>query len=97
MTDIQPGDVVVRVSGSNRFMRVGTTIRVADLCSHDQPWDAEYGTVGLLFDGYAGQAPGEFCDCFCPRNFRKLNDEPDNAELIERIRKCKPIKIGEPA
>lgn len=100
MNDIQAGDVVVCVDDSPCKsegieglpwpMRSGSIWRVSriGLTNRGQP--------GFRLHGEPQFYPGKRWWVISPR-FRKLNDEPDNAELIERIRACKPIRIGVPA
>lgn len=42
-------------------------------------------------DGWSGE---DITDSYCASRFRRLNDEPDNAELIERIKSCKPQRVS---
>jgi hypothetical protein len=97
-SDIQPGDVVVcvddRVSPGSPVVNVrkGRIYRVSALgptLPHDM-----YGHARSVFlVAVVARAPtGAFAE---PR-FRKLNDEPDNAELIERIKSCRPMKTRIP-
>lgn len=85
MSTIGPGDIVVKVSGSNLYMKIGTVARVKDLCTLEHSDSEE---CGLLFAGYVGDAG--FCDCFNTDNFRKV-DKADES-FIEQVRACRPIK-----
>lgn len=91
MKDIGPGDVVVCVNddpcstpgcGENYGVAKGKTYRVATTHPVDN-W------TGLTL---VGVDIGRMHLSIPHWKFRKLNDEPDNAELITKIRACKPIK-----
>jgi hypothetical protein len=93
MSDIQAGDVVICVDArpgpipNSLDLRHGCLYRVRR---------TSRGHSGKRILFLCEQRADDFTG-FYPARFRKLNDEPDNAELIERIRKCRPMKIGEPA
>jgi hypothetical protein len=98
--DIRAGDVVVCVDASecgdrgtpNSGLLVdGGFYRVSCL-GFPVAWAPE-GDIccGLILAGIRSVNPD---GSFHPDRFRKLNDEPDNAELIERIRRCRPVKSG---
>jgi hypothetical protein len=101
MSDFAPGDVVVCVDakprpewvaylGSANYLplRLNAIYRVVGLSRRD----------GLFLAGHApiichdGELRG-----YDANRFRKLNDGTDDAELIERIRNCKPVREGVPA
>lgn len=100
MSAIGPGDLVVCVDSSSPIGRRGrltdADIRAcrAFLVNGRSYRVSAYIPVGLLRlvgDPWPDHVPGGYGI----RRFRKLNDGTDDAELIERIRKCKPIR--EPA
>lgn len=91
-SDIQPGDVVVCVDAGPsplRYsypqdagrLRAGRHYRVTGLRHHNRRPGATLAEVA------ADNPFGFYID-----RFRKLNDESDNAELIAKIRACKPIR-----
>lgn len=99
--DANPGDLVVCVvEGMVPCGGVGS--------GHDGSLAPPKGFVGKVDRVERSRLiNGEICGCldyvFCggerglaPR-FRKLNDEPDNAELIAKIKRCTPARIGEVA
>lgn len=103
--DIRPGDLVVCVDDSpprrpyfvkrgwHSFpIKRGTILRVRDIAL------SECGKPGLLFVGHvAGHYERTGIEMvYHPSRFRKLNDGEDDAELIERIKQCKPIRQPEP-
>jgi hypothetical protein len=93
-SDIQPGDVVVALSASQCLYGdahddvdapglTGKVARVADV--QENNFGVDPGVLLLLsLVGWRG--------LFCAGCFRKLNDGTDDAELIERIKSCKPIR-----
>jgi len=97
MSDFKPGDVVVCVDDTPhpewvRYLndsmytarygiRKGMLYRVVGTGLDD-------GEVMLSLDGIASPA-----GAWPSWRFRKLNDEPDDIALIERIKACKPIKV----
>lgn len=96
-SDIQPGDVVVCVdarphpSFGGSGLREGCHYRVTAVGGAG--WSDAFPdrrSPGLKIAGVQSGSPNGY---FSGRRFRKLNDEPDNAELIERIRACKPVKV----
>ena len=94
--DIGAGDVVVCVDGSaspepyvGEHVVEGTYYRVLGLTEGRLSGTSEHVAGLLIFaDDKANRIGWRIT------RFRKLNDEPDNAELIERIRKCRPVKTG---
>lgn len=92
-SDIQPGDLVVCVDVpdwpfSPAGIGVGRTYRVAEtFLGMNARYERAMGLTLVGFD----HSPMHGIQA---SHFRKLNDEPDNAELVERIRKCRPIKVG---
>lgn len=53
---------------------------------------SEFGRLWLNLDGapVSGAA-------YAAERFRKLNDGEDDAELIQRIKSCRPAKVNHPA
>lgn len=95
MSNIGPGDLVVCVDASPRqgfrpapcsFLEEGRYYLIA--------FAGQFrGIPGVLLKGDPNnRMPGYEKTGWHADRFRKLNDEPDNAELIARIRKCKPMK-----
>lgn len=85
--DIKPGDLVVCVDdapcygcGARPDFKENGVYRVVR-------------TDGVRI-GVEGRIHAWHPDAFAHR-FRKLNDEPDNAELIERIKACRPVRVRE--
>mgnify|MGYP006935482359 CR=1 FL=1 len=97
MSDIQPGDVVVCVDdrpGSPPIdpgVRLSRTYRVTAVTHLSAPHTlfGEDGG-GLALEGVRPPDDRQF---FAAARFRKLNDEADDADLIARIRACKPTRI----
>lgn len=102
MSDIQPGDLVVHIGRagcpagdpvgqrrSSGLLVIGKIYRVQAVVGPDPA-----GTMGLVLEGIRSPHP---TGGFVAWAFRKLNDEPDNIELIERIKSCRPMKTGAPA
>ena len=98
MSDIQAGDVVVCVDASlpPGLIPIGLV-----------QWRAY--RIAAVFPGKVSNLPAVTLVSgpdasrvtrdggFGVERFRKLNDGTDDAELIERIRKCKPARQPEPA
>lgn len=98
MSDIGPGDVVVCVDASTPpkntgFPPIGTLLseraiyRVTEALNYVSAYDGIPATSVRIPD-----YPRWWFESW---RFRKLNDEPDDVELVERIKACKPIRIGE--
>lgn len=95
MSAIGPGDLVVCVNATPKAvwteylggpympLRLGRHYRVCRLTTTPS------GERGVELFGVSNAVPHRGWDI---NRFRKLNDGTDDAELIKRIRKCKPIK-----
>lgn len=94
-----PGDLVVAIPMSQCIY--GSHAPADDVCPDETGKIYRVIATGIWWDGRQTIAIGLNIapdgDCWCGGCYRKLNDEPDNAELIERIKKCRPIKTGVPA
>jgi hypothetical protein len=97
MSGIGPGDLVVCVYTGQlvygprvRNIRKGATYRVST--TFTDPMDG-----GLVLRLVGVCANDTRLRGYCHTRFRKLNDEPDNAELIADIKRCRPMKTEQPA
>ena len=97
MTDIQPGDLVVCVDARqlpsplrHHNLKLRGIYRVSWVGS--QCWNPLYRKAAgtLTVDG-AEPSP-DSNGTFCSLRFQKLNDGEDDAELIEQIKSCKPVR-----
>lgn len=92
MGDFKPGDLVVCVDARPHCrdplapgLHRGRCYRVYDI-------DREIPSQVWLVEHVGMKARDGRQYSFNRDRFRKLNDEADDAELIERIRKCKPVR-----
>lgn len=96
MSDIQAGDVVVCINAEP--IDFGIVIAAGGGLVRGRHYRVRYpfADVGIpclmLHGDPLGQEDGRLA-----LRFRKLNDGTDDAELIARIRKCKPVRQPEPA
>ena len=100
MSALGPNDVVVCVDVAHRgewpaspikFVKLGGVYRIKLVGEcRGTPAVQLIGDPNNAVSGY--ERHGYHAD-----RFRKLNDGTDDAELIERIRKCKPVRESQPA
>lgn len=104
MCDFAKGDLVVCVDASppchattarshalaRQYCRRGAVYRIEHVCFS---WSKLHPRMlSLQFEGIDSSPTAGFAAA----RFRKLNDTADDAEMIARIKRCKPIKEFEP-
>lgn len=101
MSDFAPGDLVVCVDAGpcrcgcglvNPSLQLGRHYRIKSVVV----WPASRSGTPILCLGLASfMSLPNHMPLIAARRFRKLNDGEEDAELIARIKQCKPVKIPE--